>query len=74
MQGQPADLRLALWRYGRNAVCQIKENIREPIFMSAMPSAAAKSAEAYDVVVVGAGFAGMYMLHRLRAGDDGAGF
>ena len=24
-------------------------------------------AEAYDVVVVGAGFAGMYMLHRLRA-------
>src|SRR5438270_7887747 len=34
--------------------------------MSAMPSAAAKSPEAYDVVVVGAGFAGMYMLHRLR--------
>ena len=26
----------------------------------------AKSAETYDVVVVGAGFAGMYMLHRLR--------
>jgi cyclohexanone monooxygenase len=26
----------------------------------------AASAEAYDVVVVGAGFAGMYMLHRLR--------
>ena len=25
-----------------------------------------QSAEAYDVVVVGAGFAGMYMLHRLR--------
>ena len=34
--------------------------------MSAMPSAAAKSAGNYDVVVVGAGFAGMYMLHRLR--------
>ena len=34
--------------------------------MSAMPSVAAKSAETYDVVVVGAGFAGMYMLHRLR--------
>ena len=66
MQGQPADLRLALWRYGRNAARQIKENIREPVFMSAMPSAAAKSAETYDVVVVGAGFAGMYMLHRLR--------
>ena len=26
MQGHAADLRLALWRYGRNAVCQIKEN------------------------------------------------
>ena len=34
--------------------------------MSAMPSAAAKPAESYDVIVVGAGFAGMYMLHRLR--------
>src|SRR5436309_4398570 len=34
--------------------------------MSAMPSTAAKSTETYDVVVVGAGFAGMYMLHRLR--------
>src|SRR5215207_2037965 len=66
MQGQPADLRLALWRYGRNAVRQIKENIREPAFMSAVPSTAAKSTETYDVVVVGAGFAGMYMLHRLR--------
>src|ERR1044072_1431788 len=33
--------------------------------MSAQPSAASK-AESYDVVVVGAGFAGMYMLHRLR--------
>ena len=32
--------------------------------MSAQPSAA--KAESYDVVVVGAGFAGMYMLHRLR--------
>ena len=34
--------------------------------MSAMPSAATKPTESYDVVVVGAGFAGMYMLHRLR--------
>src|ERR671939_197268 len=33
--------------------------------MSAVPSAAPK-AESFDVVVVGAGFAGMYMLHRLR--------
>jgi len=36
--------------------------------MSALHSASgdAAGAEAYDVVVVGAGFAGMYMLHRLR--------
>jgi cyclohexanone monooxygenase len=38
--------------------------------MSALPSmsgkSAAENAESYDVVVVGAGFAGMYMLHRLR--------
>jgi cyclohexanone monooxygenase len=36
--------------------------------MSALPSMSghAAGAEAYDVVVVGAGFAGMYMLHRLR--------
>src|ERR1700681_3113467 len=37
--------------------------------MSALPSMSGNHAagvEAYDVVVVGAGFAGMYMLHRLR--------
>src|SRR5881397_4365713 len=38
--------------------------------MSALQSAFGKShatpAEVYDVVVVGAGFAGMYMLHKLR--------
>ncbi|WP_027584287.1 NAD(P)/FAD-dependent oxidoreductase [Bradyrhizobium sp. Ai1a-2] len=34
--------------------------------MSASPSASATSAAHYDVVVVGAGFSGMYMLHRLR--------
>src|SRR5664279_2228424 len=36
--------------------------------MSAVRSNAAKipAAESYDVVIVGAGFAGMYMLHRLR--------
>ena len=36
--------------------------------MSALQSTPAegRSAESYDVVVVGAGFAGMYMLHRLR--------
>jgi cyclohexanone monooxygenase len=34
--------------------------------MSASSSVPGKSTEAYDTVVVGAGFAGMYMLHRLR--------
>jgi cyclohexanone monooxygenase len=34
--------------------------------MSASPSVLGKSTAAYDAVVVGAGFAGMYMLHRLR--------
>src|SRR5580698_7305962 len=34
--------------------------------MSALPSASGKPQEVYDAVVVGAGFAGMYMLHRLR--------
>jgi cyclohexanone monooxygenase len=41
-----------------------QEQFRENASMSAQPFAA--TAEAYDVVVVGAGFAGMYMLHRLR--------
>jgi len=34
--------------------------------MSALSSPSAEAGESYDVVVVGAGFAGMYMLHRLR--------
>lgn len=34
--------------------------------MSVPPSASGNLAAHYDVVVVGAGFAGMYMLHRLR--------
>ena len=34
--------------------------------MSASSSPSAEAGESYDVVVVGAGFAGMYMLHRLR--------
>jgi len=34
--------------------------------MSASPSPSGKATESYDVVVVGAGFAGMYMLHKLR--------
>ncbi|GAA0021429.1 hypothetical protein BRDID11018_41210 [Bradyrhizobium diazoefficiens] len=34
--------------------------------MSPAQSSPAEASEAYDVVIVGAGFAGMYMLHRLR--------
>ncbi|MDN4987762.1 NAD(P)/FAD-dependent oxidoreductase [Bradyrhizobium sp. WYCCWR 13022] len=34
--------------------------------MSPAQASQAQATEAYDVVVVGAGFAGMYMLHRLR--------
>ena len=38
------------------------------------PAKPAAGTETYDVVVVGAGFAGMYMLHRLRGqGIVGAG-
>ena len=31
-----------------------------------MPQDAVESARTYDAVIVGAGFGGMYMLHRLR--------
>src|SRR5260370_41048743 len=34
--------------------------------MPASPHQSGKAAESYDVVVVGAGFAGMYMLYKLR--------
>jgi cyclohexanone monooxygenase len=37
-----------------------------PVLPSSSGNGHAASAESYDVVVVGAGFAGMYMLHRLR--------
>jgi cyclohexanone monooxygenase len=60
-----AVLPLALWRCAENAAGQIK-NPREMSSMSAQPLSVAKGAETCDVVVVGAGFAGMYMLHRLR--------
>jgi cyclohexanone monooxygenase len=62
MHRKRADLRLALWRYDRNAGSQIITKF-QGASMSAMPSATEST---YDVVVVGAGFAGMYMLHRLR--------
>jgi cyclohexanone monooxygenase len=47
-----------------------RESVRESANMSAMPSTSGKihaAEKAYDAVVVGAGFGGMYMLHRLRA-------
>src|ERR1700726_4972977 len=66
-----SDRRFCLLRFhakGWNALLQTKQNSRERRSMSALQSISGKSqpAEAYDVVVVGAGFAGMYMLHRLR--------
>jgi cyclohexanone monooxygenase len=46
----------------------VKQSKFEGMPMPALQPMSGKSqaAEAYDVVVVGAGFAGMYMLHRLR--------
>src|SRR6201990_2328419 len=64
MQPDAADLSLALSCSQENAACPIK-NLKGAS-MSASPSVSAKAAESYDVVVVGAGFAGMYMLHKLR--------
>src|SRR6202020_2239036 len=40
--------------------------IREREQMPALQPNSSKSPDTFDVVVVGAGFAGMYMLHRLR--------
>src|SRR6478609_2256373 len=41
------------------------ESSREPL-MTATPPVPRQGTDRYDVVVVGAGFAGMYMLYRLR--------
>src|SRR3954468_5333177 len=48
---------------------KIESPIREPERMIALQSNSSqhRGADQFDVVVVGAGFAGMYMLHRLRA-------
>src|SRR5580700_5557692 len=45
-----------------------EKRIQGVLLMSAAPSVPGKAqaVETYDVVVVGAGFSGMYMLHRLR--------
>src|SRR5690242_16349768 len=53
-------------RLRRECWCTNQVKLRESSSMSAQPSSA-RPAETYDVVVVGAGFGGMYMLHRLRA-------
>src|SRR6202048_4890910 len=48
-------------------LCKSTRIFGEPASMSAaLPSVPGKVSAAYDVVVVGAGFAGMYMLHKLR--------
>src|SRR4030081_407240 len=67
-----ARLHFCLLRFcaaGRMLVRNTKKNFRGAR-MSALQSSSGKShasdTETYDVVVVGAGFAGMYMLHRLR--------
>src|SRR3974390_159258 len=44
----------------------VKSDIQKGVQMSATSSPGKGQASACDVVVVGAGFAGMYMLHRLR--------
>src|SRR5215831_4491632 len=44
----------------------VKSDIQKGVQMSATSSPGKGEATAYDVVVVGAGLAGMYMLHRLR--------
>src|SRR6516165_6218402 len=44
----------------------VKSDIQKGVQMSAISSPGKGEAAACDVVVVGAGFAGMYMLHRLR--------
>src|ERR1043166_8858182 len=60
-----AKMALALWRPPGESWEQ-PSITRERRSMPALQSAPATSESAYDVVVVGAGFAGMYMLHRLR--------
>jgi cyclohexanone monooxygenase len=70
MQASAADLPVYyLLRFGwlkGMLLCKSRRIFGELASMSAMPSVSAKASETYDVVVVGAGFAGMYMLHKLR--------
>src|SRR5665213_1194424 len=63
-------LHFCLLRFGATGRMLDARNSKEHELMSALPSVSDKNhaaaTETYDVVVVGAGFAGMYMLHRLR--------
>src|SRR4051812_1473051 len=54
----------ALRRVGLNGISKSREH--EPMPALQPSSSQNRSADHFDVVVVGAGFAGMYMLHRLR--------
>ena len=55
-------------------LAQISKKFREPPPCPPRHPSPQSPPKAYDVVVVGAGFAGMYMLHRLRGqGMYGAG-
>ena len=65
-----ADLALALCCVGLNGIRHIENSkIREREQMPALQPSSSQNRSGdgtFDVVVVGAGFAGMYMLHRLR--------
>src|SRR4051812_2497596 len=64
------DFALALWPIGLNAIARSRVQILERQSMSALQPNPRQNrnpgADTFDVVVVGAGFAGLYMLHRLR--------
>src|SRR5579864_4698799 len=64
----PSHLLSALrFRVRRRMLRPNKRNCQGSVLMPVAPSIAESSRDrAFDVVVVGAGFAGMYMLHRLR--------
>ena len=60
---------ICVLRFGATAgmlFAKSNENIREPHSCPPCLPLPPNPTETYDVVVVGAGFAGMYMLHRLR--------
>jgi cyclohexanone monooxygenase len=66
MQAGIADFALALCRVGLNGIRQIQIGEREQMSALQPSSSQDRDGDEFDAVVVGAGFAGMYMLHRLR--------